>query len=354
MPLVYIQILRFIAATAVVVYHAAGTGMLYFPTADNKAFISLLPWLEYGGHGVDLFFVISGFIIFYSTHRENLTPGKFLRRRLERIVPMYLLSTLVIFSLVLLLPDLFKQAGTLDLSRALKSIFYVSFTDGVMPVVYVGWSLEFEMYFYLMVAVLLAASTNAWRAVTVIFSAFVIAGQIAAVPAALGNYAFFVDALIFEFVLGILVASIFTGASLGALAWAAAACALAGLFVVTPGSRAVTMGLPSAALVLAAAYLSRIRLQPSMAENALGRLGDASYSIYLVQVFTISAAGKVVAKIFPALHVGMFILLATAFTVFAGWLASVLVEKPLLSLSRSYTARNSKRPVVTAVTSRSE
>jgi exopolysaccharide production protein ExoZ len=127
-----------------------------------------------------------------------------------------------------------------------------------------------------------------------------------------------------------------------------------GLRAREPVRQAITMGLPSAVLVLAAAYLSQMRPQPSMAENAFGRLGDASYSIYLVQVFTISAAGKIAAKIFPTLHVGRFILLATAFTVFAGWLASVLIEKPLLSLSRSYTARNSRRPAVIAVTSRGE
>ena len=82
--LVYIQVLRFLAAFAVVAFHAWGVLPAGLKLPEN--FISFV--LSSGGRGVDLFFVISGFIIFYATHRSALSASEFLRRRLERIVPL--------------------------------------------------------------------------------------------------------------------------------------------------------------------------------------------------------------------------------------------------------------------------
>src|SRR5512144_3161407 len=83
--LVHIQVLRFLAAVAVIAFHAAGVAPDGFRLADGAVAFAL----SYGGRGVDLFFVISGFIIFYATHGARLTSTEFLRRRVERIVPLY-------------------------------------------------------------------------------------------------------------------------------------------------------------------------------------------------------------------------------------------------------------------------
>ena len=79
--LVHIQILRFIAAVSVIAFHALGVAPDGHKVAESP--ISFV--LSYGGRGVDLFFVISGFIIFYATDGRGLTPAEFLRRRVERI-----------------------------------------------------------------------------------------------------------------------------------------------------------------------------------------------------------------------------------------------------------------------------
>src|SRR3954468_24319716 len=193
--LVYIQILRFLAALAVIAFHVLGAPPKGFEVPDSALAFAL----SYGGRGVDLFFVISGFVIFYATHRAKLTPAEFLRRRVERIVPLYFFVIFTVTMLAITLPATFGTPDWYTPRHILKSLAFVAFTDGDMPVVYVGWSLEFEMYFYLAAALLMTATRNPWRNIVVIFSALAIVGRIPRVETALANYAFFVDPLIIEF-----------------------------------------------------------------------------------------------------------------------------------------------------------
>ena len=171
--LVYIQILRLLAAVAVVAFHAWGVAPEGFKVPEGA--ISFV--LSYGGRGVDLFFVISGFIIFYATHRATLTPAEFLRRRVERIVPLYFVVTFAVIILAMTLPATFGTDGWYTPRHILKSLAFIAFTDGEMPVVYMGWSLEYEMYFYLTVALLMALTRDVWRNIVMIFSALAIVGR---------------------------------------------------------------------------------------------------------------------------------------------------------------------------------
>ena len=203
--LVYIQILRFLAALAVVAFHVLGAPPKGFEVPDSALTFAL----SYGGRGVDLFFVISGFVIFYATHSSKLTPAEFLRRRVERIVPLYFFVIFTVTMLAITLPAIFGTPDWYTPRHILKSLAFISFTDGDMPVVYVGWSLEYEMYFYLATALLMALTREVWRNIVVMFSAVAILGQIPGVATALGHYAFFADSMILEFVLGVIVGWVF-------------------------------------------------------------------------------------------------------------------------------------------------
>jgi exopolysaccharide production protein ExoZ len=318
--LVHIQILRFVAAVSVIAFHALGVAPDGFKVAESP--ISFV--LSYGGRGVDLFFVISGFIIFYATDGRGLTPAEFLRRRVERIVPPYFVVIFAVTVLAVTLPATFGAVGWYTPRHIIKSLAFVAFTDGEMPVVYVGWSLEYEMYFYLAVALLMAATRDPWRNIVVIFS----------VEAALGNYAFFVDPMILEFVLGVIVGRVFVN---GRVDWpmpVAAACAIAAMLVTDPTQRVIVSGIPSALLVMAAAFISRKRAHPSWPERALARLGDASYSIYLAQVETVSLAGATVAGLIPAISPLLLLTVTTVIVVAFGLLLNIAVERPLLRFSR--------------------
>src|SRR5882757_6282750 len=329
--LIYIQILRFFAALAVVAFHALGAPPKGFEVPDSALTFAL----SYGGRGVDLFFVISGFVIFYATHSSKLTPAEFLRRRVERIAPLYFVVIFAVTMLAITLPATFGTPDWYTPRHIIKSLAFIAFTDGDMPVVYVGWSLEYEMYFYLAVALLMALTRDVWRNIVVMFSAVAILGQIPGVGAALGNYAFFADPMILEFVLGVIVASVFVNGRIGWQMTVAASCAVAAMLLSDPASRVIVSGVPAACLVGAAAWASRKRIDPSWPERALARLGDASYSIYLAQVQTVSLAGLLIASLFPAIPPLLLLMVTSCIVVALGMALNILVERPLLKLCRS-------------------
>jgi len=140
--------------------------------------------------------------------------------------------------------------------------------------------------------------------------------------------------MILEFVLGIIAASIFVN---GRVSWAisvAAACAITAVFVEEPANRVIVSGIPSACLVTAAAFVSRKRINPSWPELALARLGDASYSIYLAQVQTVSLASTTIASLVPVVPPLLLVIVTCGIVVALGLLLNILAERPLLNLFR--------------------
>ena len=347
--LVYIQILRFLAAAAVVAFHVWGIAPDHINVPADTPTLGL--W--HFGHGVDLFFVISGFIIYYATQTslargKSLPPSAFLRRRVERIVPLYFVAILAMTALAMALPAIFDTPGWYTPHHVLKSLAFISFTDGEMPVVFVGWSLEYEMFFYLALALLMALTQNAWRAVVVAFCGLVMIGQIPGVTGTIGHYAFFTDPLILEFIFGVFAGILFVNGMSGdkhtrAMLFAIA-CATAMLLVRDPMNRALLYGLPSAALVAAAAWLSRLRTSTSKLERGCERLGDASFSIYLIQAPLVVFAAQGVAALFPQIHPHALVVLASALVIAAGLMLNIAVERPLLALCRSIGQPRAPRP----------
>lgn len=337
--LVHIQILRFLAAAAVVAFHVWGIAPDHIHVPADTPSLGL--W--HFGHGVDLFFVISGFIIYYATEAamargQPLTSSAFLRRRVERIVPLYSVTILVMTALAAALPAIFDAPGWYTFNHVLKSLAFVSFTGGEMPVVFVGWSLEYEMYFYLALALLIMLTRDAWRAVVMAFCGVVMIGQIPGVADTLGHYAFFTDPLILEFVFGVLAGILFVNGVSGRngtrAILLAAACATAVLLASDPANRALVYGLPSVALVTAAAWIGRLRADPSRLERACERLGDASFSIYLIQAPLVVFAAQGVAALFPHIHPLLLVALASALVIAAGLALNITLERPLLALCR--------------------
>ena len=102
-----------------------------------------------GAFGVDIFFCISGFMIMLTTQNNT---GYFFRKRLIRIVPFYGLMTLGSFGLMILFPSMFQQSEP-SLSRLIKSLLFIPFDMGngiLQPLLRIGWTVNCEMFFYLL------------------------------------------------------------------------------------------------------------------------------------------------------------------------------------------------------------
>jgi exopolysaccharide production protein ExoZ len=325
MKYVSLQVLRAFAAIMVVVYHSQGLCHKYAPGGRSSTEAVLG---EFGSHGVDLFFVLSGFVILYTIRKTNTNATDFLLRRLIRIVPLYWLLTLTLFGLGFAV----YPHGTLELRPILESLLFAAYSLHTRPpLLYVGWSIEYEIFFYAIVALALVVALPVYRAVGVAFLVCYAAIHLL-IPTVYvsGNFAFFLgNPLLFEFVMGLWLGELAFGGRLRLVDVAIPAAAL-GLSIAVAGfGRVVYAGVPAAAAVWIAVKTERWTgsyriMQP------LARIGDASYSIYLVQVIALPAIGKLVVRFLPHLSGDLIILMSVVLIVSAGMLIYTVLERPLL------------------------
>ncbi len=257
------------------------------PNGIFKAITKFFPW----DAGVDIFFVISGFVIVHASARLFAAPGGpkiFLRRRLTRIVPLYwIMSTAFVAVLLLNRAEIHGDIGGPEFLAASYLFIPWKRPDGVMqPAFGLGWTLNYEMFFYaVFMPFLLLARRYAVAGLALVFGALVVFhADFAGVP----QLAFWSDPIILEFVFGMIIALL--AARSVALPLALRAGLMAGAIVAFHcnadghGLRPVIFGLPAACFV-ACAVLSRPKKTFSMPERFLLRLGDASYAMYLVHPF---------------------------------------------------------------------
>ena len=280
-----LQALRAIAALAVVVFHAGRYVADRVPEAA---------W-RWGEFGVDVFFVLSGCVMAWAT-RPGTSASAFFARRFARIAPMYWLATLVVAVALWRWPALFHAAVLDPVHLAQSLAFLPHYNPGapeqVWPLFVPGWTLNYEMYFYLLFAATLPWIASAgWRVVAV--TALLALGALVAhrfiTPTAPAWAVFLSRPLVFEFALGMGVAlALRSGARLSA--WLAGVTALASaltmFWMATTETRLASAGLPAAALVLAMASFGRLRYRVG---RAMTRLGDASYSLYLIHPYLVGA-----------------------------------------------------------------
>ncbi len=325
MKLLQLQALRGLAATLVVLFHAQSV----CPALAGAPSISAALMGDLGRYGVDLFFVLSGFIIRYAEPVGGYVAGSFFWRRIKRVVPIYWLLTAVAVGLGLCL----QGSPDPGLWHVAQSFGFVSFLEGRQPLLYVGWSLEFEMFFYAVAALLLAKSRNPWQALVVGFASLAALGSalvLSGVTALPTLREFFLDPLLLEFALGVEVARVFRSGRFDVRSASALCLAFAVTLVAyweKGGGRVVVAGLP-AALVLAGAVTLEKRGK-SLFPAFLTRLGDASYSLYLAQVFTLSAFAKLGLFVLGEGRAESLVWLATLGSVAAGFVLHHFVEVPL-------------------------
>lgn len=281
-----LQVLRLVAASLVLLAHveheAVGFGLPDAATA-------LFPWR----FGVDVFFVISGFVMYHNAQGGFGRPGaawSFFRKRLARIVPLYWLATTAMLAALAAAGSIVSSAEFDPLHIVSSYLFlpYPGPDEGASPILSLGWTLNYEMLFYALFALALLlpkrVGPGALVALLVLLSAIH-----TLIPADWVQLQFWTAPLLLEFVAGMLLAMAYK-ARVRLNLLAAAAIVAAGLILIPsdPGQRWLEWGLP-ASLIVAAAALAP---EPGYA-SAAGRLmllgGDASYALYLTHLFTLHA-----------------------------------------------------------------
>lgn len=344
-----IQALRAVAAVLVVVFHLRivegkfGVGEILLPS-----------WLNLGYAGVDLFFVISGFVmatIAKGRYGSISEAGRFLRKRAWRVLPPYWLYTTVVVVLMAFVPHM------VNTSYQNQSVLasYLLWPQPTLPLLTVGWTLVYEAYFYLVMAVAIAFLPErrlpiflaAWATIVamgwavfdttspVMYTVFspmtgeFIAGAFVAlfwrqIPTALG--------------IPLLLAG--TGSFLGAmlvldyLQW-----------LLDGGMYRVPIFGVASAMIVAGAVVSESSRQPTVPAWALS-IGDSSYSLYLSHVFVISVMGRLWHMTpfngEPWQHAG-FVALTVLACVVVGLGSYRCLERPLLKFGEGWMKRYSMK-----------
>ena len=284
-PIAQVQMVRAFAALIVVIFHTQGE-------LRHRGFPDPFPDLTVGAFGVDLFFVVSGFIMVYASDRlfgrwRAVLP--FLARRLARIAPLYWAFTLLFAGIALTLGRLpgHPQASAFHIAASFLFLPAARPEDGAFfPVYSLGWTLNYEMFFYLCFAAALGLRRRAAvAAVSVGLIGLVALGRLVALPWPLFYWA---NPISLEFVFGLWIGTAtLAGFRLPARFGAGlAAAALVAVLLYVPHIddradwRGLAWGLPAAGLLLASLGAGRRREGP--AGRLAVRIGDASYSLYLL------------------------------------------------------------------------
>jgi exopolysaccharide production protein ExoZ len=325
-----VQALRCVAALLVVIFHA---GLRFDPTQQT---------FRIGNAGVDIFFVISGFLMVMVTDRRPTGPVAFLRQRCIRLVPLYWIATMVMVTAAALVPAAFPHTH-LTVSHVLLSLAFVPHAspdvDMIIPVLGQGWTLNFEMLFYVLFAgALLLPARRRMTALIAVLVGLTLAGfavNTQAVPVTT-----LLSPLLIEFVGGVLLARLIrSGVRLPAMwCWSAVGLGALLLGMAAPAggddlARLVQYGVPAMLIVggLVGCDVGASAAGGLRVGRPLTWLGDASYSIYLTHGFAIAALGK----LWPQRMDGWsFIVAATVFAALVGSIVYVLLERPLLAVMR--------------------
>ena len=343
---VSIQYLRGFAAMLVLASHA-----LLYPLVDHNLAYGRLGWL-----GVILFFVISGFIMVAVTGEGRFSALDFLRRRFIRVVPMYWGATLLAAALALAVPNLFKTT-VYDSGQLLLSLLFIPFhnpvSGGIHPLYKLGWTLNYEVFFYVCFALLAFLGAGArvvW--LTAAFTALAVIGLLLQPQPAIPQ--FYTSFMPLAFCAGAWIGLATLRGWIAAIPQKIAYAVLAfGIVALVEGfawdrGNLVEDGAAFAGFVSFASIvvLMAVRFEPQLPRVALlERIGDASYSIYLVHIYEVAILAGLAFKLLdPAnLWADYFV---SAISIVGGTVAGLvvyaLIEKPLLGLVN--TLFGGKRP----------
>jgi len=329
MEILSIQYLRGCAALLIVFYHLE----LQLQRVGYEGY-----WPHFLSAGVDIFFVISGFIMWITT-ANGMSALEFFRRRIVRVVPLYWLLTSVAVGILIAFPSV-MQSGQFDRSHVLASYLFFPVVHpslGIMvPVLVPGWTLNYEMFFYLIFGLgLFLPAILRLVAVSTILLGLAAIKSLTSVPP-FTAIDFYASDRVLEFAFGTALGWLYVGGSKlsPTSAWVCFLFGAASIIFVGDsgmGSRGLLIGIPALLVVAGAVMIERSKGLPNF--HSLHLLGNASYSLYLSHTMTLSMIGQLWRRLPLGLFPGsslVFGCASLAFAIFFGLLIHRYIEMPML------------------------
>jgi exopolysaccharide production protein ExoZ len=357
--IISIQYLRGLAALGVVVVHAS-TALLN----NDKV---LIPF-GIGNAGVDLFFIISGFIMYLTTAHRSVAASDFYLKRLIRIFPLYFCSSTLAFLIARLAPHIVRifSGNPKDYIRSVLFIPYYCATcqseEGlkrlIRPEIGQGWTLNYEGFFYLVFGLCLCIPRRfRVQSLVIIFSLLSALGILfRPVDPILRTYT---DSLQCEFVFGVLLGYVFCCKVPKSLETLGVTLLIAGgatsvilqLSILHTLPRVLGFGLPAATVIGCALWLERAGLIPRLPFFLL--LGDASYSLYIFHTFVLAVLRRGCQRLFnvnlACTHI-VFMICSTLIAEMCGILVFKYAERPVTRTLTEWRKRRRAASVGTPVT----
>ncbi|MFA1560876.1 acyltransferase family protein [Aliivibrio fischeri] len=351
--IITIQVLRGIAALIVVYVHAI---IIAEATSSSLSLFSNIYYFrDFGAFGVDIFFVLSGFIITYTSKDKYATINDkllFLKKRLHRVYPVYWVVLFIFVFLILIkstinhyIPGIIKDVESIQYYELISAIALLPYLTKDSFAVYLpsAWTLTYEIIFYVSAFISIVIFNRiSLKGIIVVLCAFlIIFGFI--FESKLLNLVFR-NSLIIEFIYGVFIAKLFISKSLNRSSSFWLIVFFIGFFFyfltlffpLEHGSninqfRFIYWGGPAFLIVLACVYLND-KYKYYM-PSSLIFIGDASYSIYLTHVaITLPIANKIfdVLGISNHMNFDLYILTLVVLSVIFGSIFYIFIERFLI------------------------
>lgn len=332
--MISVQILRAVAVLMVVLFHVLNKAQTIGVTESQPFTV--------GAAGVDLFFIISGFIMVYITNNRNVSFSDFISKRLIRILPLYWFMTTIAAVVYILYPSLINsQNGNTTIINS-----YTLFPTADTLLLTVAWTLRYEFIFYFIFSFSILLGMQKYficaAIITMLTSLSFFNPQ--------GFYTSFItNPIMIEFVIGMALYYLVENIKKGSYSYLMIITGIATLLATNMlgydiDYRVLCYSTSMALIFLGVTTLEhRIKGSDNMASRIFKRTGDASFSIYLTHIFSIGIVSFAFNHHVPLFNRVTFIPISIAFSVIAGIICYEFIEKPLTSaVRRIYKTQKNK------------
>ena len=336
-----IQIMRGLAALMVVFGHILHEARNLEPDAGVANILESLQLFPWGAVGVHIFFVISGFVIVYTSPKMagSLEGIKlFLLRRFTRVVPLYWFYTSLMILALFVVPAAIGTAR-IDWMHFLQSYLFIPHdrpAGGIRPVLSLGWTLNYEIYFYLVFGLFLCWGHRTAFALLALFFVLTTALGFAA-PESWSAIYFWTRPVVFAFLAGAGLAMLYLRDVVlpRIYFWPLMAAGMAILsLLIWPGREAfsdLAVMIAAGVIFLTAAGLTDQK-EHNRPPGIFAAMGNSSYSLYLSHPFILGLLQLAWVRLGLGDYLSIWIYVAgtVGLSVVGAHILYLLIERPML------------------------